>query len=264
MHGRKVQELAKRLEAAERQGSGLRKRLLSGQGDEDALLITVADMMTILLIFFVMLYHLKAVPQAPVPGQRPVSQVVFPIPSVSPSSDRTAAEPLPQRVLETEAGGDGIDAGFSMGSDEANRLEREAYQVMGPDQSGDFFMRMEDRRLLIVLGERITFDLGKAEVRDPFNPVMRRMARFLTSKPEYRVVISGHTDDLPIQSDRFPSNWELSAARAVSVGRFLIREGVNPARITVEGSAEHRPLVVNDSEMHRQMNRRVEVRLVPE
>ena len=75
------------------------------------------------------------------------------------------------------------------------------------------------------------------------------------------MAVAGHTDNLPINTARFPSNWELSAARAGSVIRYLIESGVDPARLRAEGYADTRPLTANDSDKSRAQNRRVELTL---
>ena len=74
--------------------------------------------------------------------------------------------------------------------------------------------------------------------------------------------ISGHTDDQPISTAEFPSNWELSSARASRVARYLIEKGVHPERIAVHGFADHRPRVPNGNRTGRGANRRVELRLM--
>jgi len=73
------------------------------------------------------------------------------------------------------------------------------------------------------------------------------------------VEVQGHTDDRPINNMRYPSNWELSADRAMGVSKALIGLGVNPTRLSVKGFGEYRPHVPNDSDDHRLNNRRVEI-----
>ena len=101
-----------------------------------------------------------------------------------------------------------------------------------------------------------------------FAPGARRAARFGrgagSGRPclkniDHAIQVEGHTDNLPIETERFPSNWELSAVRASSVVRLLIAKGVSPARLTAAGYGETRPLEPNDSEEGRRRNRRVTV-----
>jgi chemotaxis protein MotB len=73
------------------------------------------------------------------------------------------------------------------------------------------------------------------------------------------VAVHGHTDDRPIHSRRYPSNWELSVDRATRVARALVGMGIEPARLSIRGFGEDRPLVANDSDENRMRNRRVEI-----
>ena len=115
-----------------------------------------------------------------------------------------------------------------------------------------------------VLGERITFNVGEPELLRDFQPTLRRVAGFIASKEGYQIVVSGHTDNTPINTARFPSNWELSAARAVNVARFLIDNGVDPRQLSIQGFSEYRPLYENSSLENKQANRRVEITLIRE
>ena len=82
--------------------------------------------------------------------------------------------------------------------------------------------------------------------------------------PKYKIQIKGHTDDVPIDSDKFPTNWELSAARATAVLRYFLDKNVSALRLTASGYADTFPLADNSSELGRKMNRRVEIVLEKE
>jgi chemotaxis protein MotB len=77
-------------------------------------------------------------------------------------------------------------------------------------------------------------------------------------------VVSGHTDNTPINTEQYPSNLELSSARAINVAKFLIDNGVSPHRVSIQGFSEYRPLFENTSHKNRQANRRVEIALIKE
>ena len=80
----------------------------------------------------------------------------------------------------------------------------------------------------------------------------------ILKKHNYKVVVRGHTDDLPIRSEIFPSNWELSAARAAATLRYLAGQGISPSRMKAVGYADTRPIVPNNTKDNRALNRRVE------
>lgn len=117
----------------------------------------------------------------------------------------------------------------------------------------------EARGLVVRLADRVLFDLGKADLRPEARAVLDTMAGVLKPLPN-PIRVEGHTDDLPIRTDRFPSNWELSTARATAVVRYLIEQrGFGPQRLSAAGYGEHRPLVPNTSAANRQRNRRVDL-----
>ncbi|MBI3302545.1 MAG: OmpA family protein, partial [Deltaproteobacteria bacterium] len=109
--------------------------------------------------------------------------------------------------------------------------------------------------------DTITFPSGQATLNPTVTPVLARVAALAAERPELGMEISGHTDDRPIATVEFPSNWELSAARASRVARALLEQAqIDPARISTRGYAHYRPLYPNDSAAHRAANRRVEIR----
>jgi flagellar motor protein MotB len=118
-----------------------------------------------------------------------------------------------------------------------------------------------EHELVVLLGDTITFPSGQATLSPAVAPLLVRVAALAAEQPELSLEISGHTDDRPIATTEFPSNWELSTARASRVARALLEEGrIDPVRISTRGYAHYRPLYPNDSEAQRAANRRVEIR----
>jgi len=110
----------------------------------------------------------------------------------------------------------------------------------------------------ISLSSPVLFDSGKAKLRKEVFPLLNKIVTLLKEIPN-QIRVEGHTDNLPIHTEEFPSNWELSTARAISVGKYLIKEKISPERIGVIGYADSRPLFPNDTPEHRASNRRVEI-----
>ena len=103
------------------------------------------------------------------------------------------------------------------------------------------------------------FDLGSAELKPDARLFLDELAGVLRSNP-YEIRVAGHTDNFPIHSDRFPTNWELSSQRASAVARHLIERGqLVPGRFTVIGHSMYRPAVPNTSRDQKALNRRVEI-----
>ncbi len=117
-------------------------------------------------------------------------------------------------------------------------------------------------RVAIRVREHGSFDSGKAVLNPGFHPVLERITTTLGTI-EGRILVEGHTDNVPISTYQFPSNWELSAARAATIVHFMTgRAGANPERLEIRALGEMRPLVPNDSAANRARNRRVEISLL--
>jgi chemotaxis protein MotB len=118
-----------------------------------------------------------------------------------------------------------------------------------------------EQGLVISLSDTITFPSGQATLSPAVEPLLAQVAVLATEQPDLDIEITGHTDDRQIATTKFPSNWELSAARATRVARALLeRNQIDPTRISTRGYASYRPIYQNDTEEHRAANRRVEIR----
>ncbi|ADC89567.1 OmpA/MotB domain protein [Thermocrinis albus DSM 14484] len=113
----------------------------------------------------------------------------------------------------------------------------------------------------LILQERLLFDSGSADIKPQFYPILDKIAELLNSIPN-PVEVEGHTDNIPISTGRFPSNWELSTARASSVVRYFIAKGVSPDRLKASGYADTRPIASNATPEGREQNRRVEIVII--
>lgn len=140
--------------------------------------------------------------------------------------------------------------------------ERLRFALREEIQKGQVEVTQDGSRVTISIRERGSFPSGQATLIEPFTPVLRKIGQALETIPG-TLLVSGHTDNVPIATDRFRSNWELSAARAVTVVHKLIEAGkVEPQRLTVEGYADTRPVDTNATAEGRARNRRVEITIV--
>jgi chemotaxis protein MotB len=113
-------------------------------------------------------------------------------------------------------------------------------------------------RLVIRMKSAILFDPGQATLTGDAQEVLGGLVKVLGKVPS-PLRVEGHTDDVPIQSAKFPSNWELSTARAISVVRYLQDQGIPKERLSASGQGEFHPIIANDNAEHRALNRRVEI-----
>lgn len=129
-------------------------------------------------------------------------------------------------------------------------------------EEGSVAIRTEGMKVIVHIKEKASFDSGFADVKPDFMPVLQKIAGLLDSNSG-DITISGHTDDVPIGNSRYRSNWDLSTARAVSVAHELLRKAdLLPERVTVTGHADTRPLAPNDTPENRANNRRVDIAIV--
>lgn len=123
-------------------------------------------------------------------------------------------------------------------------------------------IEMDPRGLIFRFPDSILFDLGSADIRSEALPVLTKVGQLIATV-EYDIRIEGHTDNWPISTVRFPSNWELSTGRAASVVRFFIENlGFSPKQLEAAGYGQERPIASNETAEGRQKNRRVDVLLL--
>jgi chemotaxis protein MotB len=128
------------------------------------------------------------------------------------------------------------------------------------DQLGaDIEVLMNDDAVRFRISSEILFESGAAQFAAAGQPVLDKLIPLLNADPSLRLVVEGHTDNQPIQTERFPSNWELSTGRAAAVARYLIEHGIAPQRVQASGFADTRPLGSRDNPVDRVHNRRVEL-----
>ncbi len=130
-------------------------------------------------------------------------------------------------------------------------------------EGGKLNVRIRNGKLMLELPSAILFPSGKASLSDDGKATLAEVAAVLTDIRKREFQVAGHTDDVPISSARFPSNWELSTARAVSVVKFLQNEGMKPKNLSAAGYSEYMPAASNKSEGGRAQNRRIEIVLMP-
>jgi len=118
-------------------------------------------------------------------------------------------------------------------------------------------------RMVINLPQDILFASGSADLGSDGQGTLREVAGVLAEFTDRRFQVEGHTDDRPISTPQFPSNWELSAARALSVVKLLVAQGVPPENLSGAGYGEYQPVATNETPEGRRLNRRIEIVMLP-
>ena len=237
----------------------------------DSILWSLADLMTLLLIFFIMLYSDAARRPMAQPPPFTAAKVEAQSEASGPVADISREEEPDMAVLEEDRGDAMVPEIFRYETTQSEDpppeaveadLNRQVMTTLADSISEDFYVRWEDKQPVIVLGERITFDVGQAVLLPAAKDALRRVARLISQHSNSQVVVTGHTDNRPIHTNAFPSNWELSAGRAASVAKALVDSGVPSNCLIIQGQAQFKPLVSNANETNRQANRRVEISLI--
>jgi chemotaxis protein MotB len=151
--------------------------------------------------------------------------------------------------------------------DELNRAKQLLENSLSKEiQDKQVKLQMMEKGLVITVVGDVLFDSGKSKIRPQSYTILDKVAKVLEENvPQLNVGIEGHTDNVPIKRSGWKSNWELSTARALSVLHYLVgNKGVSGGRISAIGYGEFRPVASNDSKEGRQLNRRVEIVILPQ
>lgn len=213
-------------------------------------LLTYADLITLLLVFFVVMYSISKADERKFAKLSTILQKAF-SGIVLEGSDRTALH-----------GDDGAMTGDSVLDDFLGlrtEMEKLAADMGVLNQIG---VSAQKEGIAISLSGNLLFDSGRAEIRGESTVVLDKIADRLRSIPN-DIRVEGHTDNIQIDSDVYPTNWELSAARATSVTRYLAEAArLPPKRLSAQAFSEYRPVADNNSREKRAMNRRVDLLIV--
>jgi chemotaxis protein MotB len=127
--------------------------------------------------------------------------------------------------------------------------------------AGQLNIALRNGRMVIQLANDVLFDSGKTEIKSAGEKALAQVGVIFKTIPDRKFQVAGDTDNVPIHTERFPSNWELSTARAVQVVRFLVAQGVRPEVLSAAGYGEFDPVAPNDGAEGRTRNRRIEISL---
>jgi chemotaxis protein MotB len=233
--------------------------------NRDRWMVSYADFITLLLALFVVMYavsHLKEGKHRVLTGAlvtafggKPDHHNILSLTPEEPmlpgqlvaKKERRAAEIQRQRRERMEVIAHDIMAAFA---------------PLGPlIENGQVRVMHSEHGLSVEINASVLFATGQADLQEESSEVLEAVARVLKDG-EQMIRVEGHTDNIPIVTDKFPSNWELSAVRASSVVRLLIDNGVGATRLIAAGYGEYRPVDSNDTEEGRMRNRRVTITIL--
>lgn len=136
-------------------------------------------------------------------------------------------------------------------------------RLQGMIDAGQLSVNIKNGRIVIELPNNVLFDSGRAQLNDEGKQALTQVAGILTQFQDRRFQVEGHTDDRPINSALYPSNWELSTARSLAVVHLLVDTDVDPNNLSAAGFGEHQPRADNATPEGRKLNRRIEIVMLP-
>jgi chemotaxis protein MotB len=279
-------------------GHGRRRHGAKEEGSNERWLLTYADMITLLMALFMVLFSISSVNISKyqtlqkslkaafsgdiLPGGKSVAQPgKTDNAAQTPSSiELQAIEPVATEGSSSLQNSTGHGASSATASSSTSAAAAAAASQAARNQAAEFarikqeleayaashgFAKsvkatIEARGLVIrVLTDDLLFASGQATLEGRADGLLAEIAQLLNVDETHPISVEGNTDNVPIQSSQFPSNWELSTARASTVVRFLIAHGVGSRRLTADGNAEQRPYDSNATAAGRARNRRVEI-----
>jgi chemotaxis protein MotB len=249
----------------------MRRRKPPPQPSHERWLVSYADFITLLFAFFTTLYAISTVDAQKLTAMVESMQSAF-ASQMPASADRPGPGPgagampqklnLPNQPISPRPGDlqkkgetdDGAAEPVSVDEVRARLLQQLDQQIA----SGLLDIEVDPRGLVVSIREAGSFPTGKAELSAVVEHVLSEIATALRGVGNF-VRVEGHTDNVPIHTDRFKSNWELSTARATNVVALLLAGGLHPRRLSAAGYAEFHPRVSNDTDGNRARNRRIDI-----
>ncbi len=218
-------------------------------GGSPAWMTTFGDMMTLLLVFFVLLYSFSVMDLEKFKGF--ISALKNQLGVLE--SGKTLSE---ENVINKGSMGERYNSTPENISKVMNEMSNYVRENGLEDKIN---MQITERGLVVRFSGEILYEIGKAVIKPEGEKILSEVVRNINNIPN-SVMVEGHTDDWPINNKKFPSNWELSTARAVNVIKYFIEQhDIAPQRLSAAGYSKFRPLYENDTSVHRAKNRRVEI-----
>jgi len=222
----------------------------------DAWLATFADTMTLLLTFFVLLYSFSTVDAAK------FKQIASSLQSVLTGETGKSVLDLNLKSGEVPLVGEPVPT-TTPGNNTEDVYQKVQSFIKKKKLEGTVVIKSDSRGVIIQLKANILFQSGKAEIIDRSKPVLDSINALIATLPN-DIVIEGHTDNQPISNFEYKNNWQLSSARALNVLEYFvgIKGQKNPERFKSTACGEFQPIVANNSEVNRALNRRVNILIV--
>ena len=235
-----------------------RKKKPANDGPSASWLDTYADTVTLLMTFFVLLYSMSTV------DAEKLKQIsnAFNVVMSGKSADSILQYDLYNGKVPLVGGESSYEDMSEVSGSKSQTYEDIKEFVQKNDLNSTVTITEDERGVILQLKDSILFETGKADLKPQSVEILDKINVLISTLPN-SIIIEGHTDNIPIKTYQFESNWELSTMRATKVLRYFTEgKGQNPARFGATGYGETKPLVQNTSDENRAQNRRVNILIV--
>ncbi|MBM7587975.1 chemotaxis protein MotB [Bacillus pakistanensis] len=245
-----------------------RKKKRDDEHIDESWLIPYADILTLLLALFIVLYASSSVDAQKFQELSKVFNEIFTDGSGIMQNDAPILEkqvPVEEKEDSEKIKEDTKEAAAKRDQEELKEIQSKINQYIKRNNLEDqFATKLTSEGLLLTIRDNVLFASGSATVGESDIAVAMELSQLLEMDPPRNVIISGHTDNVPIATAEFDSNWELSVMRAVNFMKIIIKnENLDPRWFSAKGFGEFQPIASNDTASGRSQNRRVEVLILP-
>lgn len=239
-----------------------RRRRQEEHENTDRWLVSYADFITLLFAFFVVMYSMSSINEGKYRVLSDTMEEAFKTPPKSPDPIQIGEERKTLKTVETpvdEISLIGIKPDITQHGQQMEHIADELQRNLAPLVNKKLIKITRNKLWVKVeMNNRILFTSGNAHLTERGYPILQELAEVVRNLPNH-IDVEGHTDNRPIRTSIYPSNWELSAARAASVVHLFTRNGVDPKRMSAIGYGQYRPIADNNTAQGRRRNRRVVV-----
>ncbi|MGG0736793.1 flagellar motor protein MotB [Niallia taxi] len=252
---------------------------------DESWLVPYADLLTLLLALFIVLYAMSSVDQKKFAALAEVFNQefqagtgIFEYPSPTPAEVEEKSDLDENNKTKGNASEEESSKNTNVSEEELTEAQQKQDQeeLQGVQDKLDSYIEknnledkletsLTDEGLLVSIRDNVLFTSGNANIREKDEHLVSEISNLLIMDPPRSIIVSGHTDNVPIKNAEFESNWDLSVSRAINFMKLLLRNNdkLNPSSFSAKGYGEFKPIASNKTEKGREKNRRVEILIQP-
>lgn len=240
-----------------------KKRSKEPEGVDESWLLPYADLLTLLLALFIVLFASSTIDAEKLEKMSAVFNDIFE--GGQGIMDSSSPTPMPVPIPDDFEGENTERDSYAEDQKSLGEIQARVDEYIAVHElENQFETQMTDEGLLVTIRDSILFNPGQADIKSEYLPLADELTDLLVFDPPRHIIVTGHTDNVPINSPEFGSNWELSVMRAVNFLKVMMEnEEVDPLLFSAKGYGEYQPIASNETTEGKSKNRRVEVLIQP-